>query len=113
MSIEWGPHTKAAAARQAAAIREVATEHRHHTLAARAEAGEFTEYADTHACPITALYNLCRQWGLPGIADRVASGEFDATKEESDEWANSPSGQAIAKELSPEMRSVFGLELKN
>lgn len=113
MSIQWGPHTKAAAERQAAAIREVATEQRHHRLADRAAAGEFTDYADTHACPITELHRLCRQFGLHQIAERVADGEFDATKEESDEWAKSSSGQSIARELSPEMREVFGLKLNN
>lgn len=113
MSIQWGPATKAAAERQAAAIRAVATEARHHKLADRAAAGEFTDYADTHACPITELHRLCRQYGLHAIADRVANGDFDATKEESDEWAKSASGQGIAKELSPEMRDVLGLKLNN
>ena len=113
MSIDWGPATKAAAERQAAAIREVATEHRHRTLAERAAAGEFTDYADTHACPITELYRLCRQYGLHTLADRVADGEFDATKAESDEWMKSSSGQDIAKELSPEMRDIFGMKLNN
>lgn len=113
MSITWGPATKAAAERQAAAIREVATEARHHRLAERAAAGEFTDYADTHACPITELHRLCHQYGLTGLADRVANGEFDADKAESDEWAKSQSGQDIARELSPEMRSLFGLKLNN
>jgi hypothetical protein len=113
MSIQWGPATKAAAERQAAAIRAVATEARHHKLADRAAAGEFTDYADTHACPITELHRLCRQYGLHAIAERVANGDFDATKEESDEWAKSASGQDIAKELSPEMRDVLGLKLNN
>ncbi len=113
MSIQWGPATKAAAERQAAAIRAVATEARHHKLADRAATGEFTDYADTHACPITELHRLCRQYGLHAIAERVANGDFDATKEESDEWAKSASGQSIAKELSPEMRDVLGLKLNN
>lgn len=113
MSLTWGPATKAAADRQAAAIRAAATERRHHKLADRAAAGEFTDYADTHACPMTELHRLCRQVGLHGIANRVASGEFDATAEESDEWAKSESGQEIAKELSPEMRAVIGLPLNN
>lgn len=108
-----GPATRAAAERQAAAIREVATEPRHVKLADRAAAGEFTDYAETHACPITELHRLCRQYGLHALADRVAAGEFDATKEESDEWARSPSGQDVAKQLSPELRALFGLELKN
>lgn len=113
MSLDWGPATKAAAERQAAAIREVATEMRHHKLADRAAAGEFTDYADTHACPIAKLYRLCRQYGLHDLAGRVANGDFDANAEESDEWAKSSSGQAIAKDMSPEMRAVVGLKLNN
>lgn len=113
MSITWGPHTKAAAERQATAIRAVATEKRHHKLADRADAGEFTDYADTHACPITELYRLCRQYGLSELAARVADGEFDATRDESDEWMKSQSGQEIARDLSPEMRDVLGLKLNN
>ncbi len=108
-----GPATKATADRLAAAIREVATETRHHRLADRAATGEFGDYADTHVCPITELHRLCRQFGLHALADRVANGEFDASKEESDEWAMSPSGQAIAKDLSPAMRDVIGIKLNH
>lgn len=113
MSLDWGPHTKAAADRLAAAIREVAKEPRHHKLADRAATGEFTDYADTHDCPITEAHRLCRQYGLHSIADRLAAGEFDATKEESDEWMKSASGQDIAKGLSPEMRDVLGMKLNS
>ena len=113
MSLTWGPATQAAAERQATAIREVATERRHHKLAERAAAGEFTDYADTHACPITELHRLCRQLGLHALAERVADGEFDASKDESDEWAKSSSGQEIARELSPQMRDVIGIKLNN
>ena len=113
MAIEWGPHTAAAAERQAAAIREVAMEPRHHKLADRAAKGEFTDYADTHACPITELHRLCRQYGLHGIAGRVANGDFDATKDESDEWMKSQSGQDIAKELPQAMRDILGMKLNN
>ena len=108
-----GPATKATADRLVAAIKEVATEPRHHKLAERAAAGEFADYADTHACPITELHRLCKQWGLHSLADRVANGEFDASYEESQEWMRSDSGQSIAKDLSPEMRALFGMELKN
>lgn len=99
--------------RLAAAIREMATERRHHRLADRAATGEFDDYADTYVCPITECHRLCKQIGLHQIAARLANGEFDATFEESEEWARSASGQAIAKELSPEMREVFGLKLNN
>ena len=108
-----GPATKATADRLAAAIREVATERRHHKLAERAETGEFGDYADTHVCPITELHRLCRQYGLGALADRVADGEFDASSDESDEWARSPSCQAAAKELSSAMRDVIGIKLNN
>lgn len=106
-----GPATKATAERLAAAIREVATERRHFKLAERAANGEFADFGDAHVCPITECYRLCRQVGLHSIAERLADGEFDASKEESDEWAKSASGQAAARELSPEMREVFGLKL--
>jgi hypothetical protein len=108
-----GPATKATAERLAAAIREVATEARHHRLANRAASGEFADYSDAHVCPITECHRLCHQYGLHSIADRLANGEFDASKEESDEWARGPSGQAVAKQLSPEMRKALGLDLSN
>lgn len=104
MSVEWGPATKAAAERQAKAIREVATEERHHRLADRAERGEFTDYADTHVCPITELYNICQRFGLHSIANRLASGEFDATFEESNEWAESESGKAAFASLTKDQK---------
>lgn len=113
MSIEWGPATKAAAERQAAAIREVATEHRHNKLAERAAAGEFTDYSDAHTCPITELHRLCRQYGLNSLAARVADGEFDADRAESDEWMRSQSGQDLARELSPVMRDAMGMKLNS
>ncbi len=86
---------------------------KYEAFAKRAETGEFDDYADTHVCPITQLYNELMAGGLRTFASRVANGEFDATKEESDEWARSPSGQEAAKRLSPEMRKVLGLDLNN
>ena len=108
-----GPATKATADRLAAAIREVATEERHHRLAKRVETGEFGDYADTHVCPITELHKLCRQFGLHTLAERVAAGEFDASKAESDEWAASPSGREAAAMLPPAMRAALGLDTKH
>jgi len=47
--------------------------------------------------------------GLTKFAKRVANGEFDATKEESDAWAYSTSGQEAMKHLSKEMRiALYG-----
>lgn len=60
-------------------------------FAKRAQTGEFDDYADTYVCPITQLHSELMAAGLTKFAARVANGEFDATKEESDEWARSPS----------------------
>lgn len=58
-------------------------------LADRAATGEFDDYADVHVCGPTALYLELRAMGAFKFADRVARGEFDATPEESEEWARS------------------------
>lgn len=86
---------------------------KYEAFAKRAETGEFDDYADTYVCPVTQLYSELKAAGFDKFANRVANGEFDATKEESDEWARSPSGQAAARDLSPEMRKVLGLDLLN
>lgn len=105
--------------RLAAELRKVAAQAgtsnaaKYEAFATRAATGEFDDYADTYTCPITQLYSELTAAGLTKFAARVASGEFDATKEESDEWARSPSGQDAARQLSPEMRKVFGLDLLN
>lgn len=86
---------------------------KYEAFAKRAETGEFDDYADTYVCPITQLYQELTAAGLTTFASRVASGEFDASKEESDEWARSPAGQDAAKHLSPEVRKLLGLDLLN
>ena len=58
-------------------------------FAVRAETGEFDDYADTYTCPITQLHAELSAAGFTKFAARVASGEFDATLEESEEWARS------------------------
>lgn len=82
-------------------------------FAKRAETGVFDDYADTYPCPITQLHYELTAAGFIKFAARVAAGEFDATKEESDEWMRSPSGQDAARRLSPEMRKVLGMDLMN
>jgi hypothetical protein len=74
---------------------------KYEAFAKRAETGEFDDFADTYVCPITQLYMELSRAGFTKFAERVADGEFDATKEESDEWARSPEGQELAKQLSP------------
>jgi hypothetical protein len=99
--------------RKIAAQASAANAEAYEAIAKRAETGEFDYYADTHVCPITQLYSELTAAGFTKFAARVANGEFDATKEESDEWARSPSGQDAARQLSPEMRKILGLDLLN
>lgn len=103
----------AAELRKVAAIAGADNAAKYEAFAVRAATGEFDDYADTYACPITQLHSELTMAGLTKFAARVANGEFDATKEESDEWARSPSGQEAARQLSPEMRKVLGLDLLN
>ena len=103
----------AAELRKVAAMASPKNAAKYEALAMRADTGEFDDYASTYACPVTQLYNELMTAGFYRFAVRVANGEFDATKEESDEWARSPEGQKVAKQLSPEMRAMLGLELKN
>jgi hypothetical protein len=86
---------------------------KYEAFAKRAETGEFDDFGGMYACPITQLHTELMASGFTKFARRVADGEFDATKEESDEWARSPEGQEIAKQLSPQMREVIGLKLNN
>jgi hypothetical protein len=73
-----------------------------HALAVRARADEFHDFKSPHAMPEMLLVTELRKTGgraANEIAQRVINGEFDATKEESDRWAESPEGQAIMREL--------------
>jgi len=103
----------AAELRKVASIASPDNAAKYETFAKRAETGEFDDYADTYACPITQLYSELLAAGFTKFAARVANGEFDATKEESDEWARSPSGQDAARRLSPTLRTLLGLDLLN
>jgi hypothetical protein len=79
--------------RLAAELRKVAAQCKpdraalYEALAVRAETGEFDDYADFHPCGPTALHHELRKIGADRFARRVAAGEFDATAEESEEWA--------------------------
>ena len=103
----------AAELRKVAAIAGTDNAAKYEAFAVRAATGEFDDYADTYACPITQLHAELSAAGLTKFAARVANGEFDATKEESDEWMRSPSGQEAARMLSPEMRKVLGMKILN
>ena len=56
-------------------------------LATRAETGEFDDFSDVHVCGPTALHQECLAIGARVFAGRVAAGEFDASPDESAEWA--------------------------
>jgi hypothetical protein len=95
--------------RKVAAQATPANAARYEAFAKRAETGEFDDYADTYDCPITQLYGELSAAGFTKFAARVANGEFDATNEESDEWARSPAGQEAIKQLSPSHAELGGM----
>jgi hypothetical protein len=71
-------------------------------LAIRARTDEFHDYLSDHVFPELELVGLLLRAGTPaamGLRRRVIDGEFDASREESDEWAASPEGQAAFAEL--------------
>jgi hypothetical protein len=76
----------AAELRKIASIVSASSADKYEAFAKRAETGEFDDYADTYVCPITQLHSELKAAGFDKFAARVADGEFDATKEESDEW---------------------------
>ncbi len=79
----------AAELRAVAAKASTANRVKYEALADRAVTGEFDDYGDAHVCGPTALYRELLAAGLTKFASRVAAGEFDATREESEEWARS------------------------
>lgn len=89
--------------RLASELRKVAAKARpvnaekYEALAKRAETGEFDDYADVHVCGPTALYMELVGHGFTKFAKRVADGEFDATQEESEEWARSQTDPEVIR----------------
>lgn len=65
----------------------------------RARAGFYDDYKSPLALPITELVKDARANGLDAIAADAMDGRYDATKEESDAWFNSPDGQAAFRDL--------------
>lgn len=84
---------------------------KYEAFAKRAATGEFDDYATptdpAHICPITQLHAELTAAGFTRFAACVANGEFDATKEESDEWVYSEDGQAAFRQLPAKMRKVI------
>lgn len=87
------------------------------TLAERAEKDEFHDYLSPHATPTIILANELvgiindttheqhTRTAAHNIRVRVINGEFDATEEESNEWAASAEGQATFDRLVKDVSS--------
>jgi hypothetical protein len=65
----------------------------------KAREGYYDDYKSHLAFPEMQLHHDAHVAGLEGIKAAVEAGEFDSTKEESDEWARSEEGQAAFAEL--------------
>lgn len=66
----------------------------------KALAGHYDDFhPNAGAFAMTELHSDLRAAGLEDMAAKVADGEYDATKEESDAWAASPEGQETFAEL--------------
>lgn len=71
-------------------------------MAARASEGYYHDYLSPLAMPCMQLATDLKDAGTPAaLALRVRhlNGEFDATKEEGDDWAKSPDGQEVFSKL--------------
>lgn len=85
-------------------------------LAKRARADEFHDFLSPHHAPLLllddALVAVMKNTTLPQenrtaayhVRMRMHEGEFDATADESDDWANSEEGRAVFRELSEDMK---------
>lgn len=61
--------------------------------AKRAEEGWFNEYFGRFDAPMHTLIHDLVIYEKHDLVERVRNGEFDATEEEADEWADSPEGR--------------------
>lgn len=76
-------------------------------MAARAADGHYHDFLSSLATPCLQLEADLKSAGTPeamSILDRHYNGEFDATLEESDEWAASADGRALFAQLKKEIR---------
>lgn len=73
-----------------------------HDMADKAATGYYHDFLSPLDFPEMQLVGDLLQAGTPeamGLRKRAMAGEFDATKQESDEWAQSPEGQAAFRML--------------
>ena len=78
-----------------------------HYLVTEARAGRYDDYKSDLEPPIVTLVARLREHGYDELAKRAIAGEFDATRDESDDWMASPDGQAALAELPPAARAMF------
>lgn len=82
-------------------------------MAFNAERGLYHDYLSPLPTPCLTLAEHLKKAGTPAaneILKRHLNGEFDATKEESDDWAKSADGKDALSHLSPEMQAVLGFK---
>ncbi len=77
-------------------------------LIVRARHEEFHDFSSPHAMPEHVLVAELRSLGFEPLAQRVIRGDFDATREESKAWADSPDGQETIRELGPAVAEALG-----
>jgi hypothetical protein len=69
-------------------------------MIARARTGYYHDYLSPLATPVVQLViDLREVGGHEDLIDRVMNGDFDATREESDRWAESEDGQETFRML--------------
>ena len=69
------------------------------SLVAQAQADAFHDFRSESATPKVDLVRSCQSHGLHEIAKRAMKGDFDSSREEADEWLNSPEGKEIVRKL--------------
>jgi hypothetical protein len=79
--------------------RALEEEHAPQYMIDRARAGYYDDYKSPIAFPEMELLGDAELHDLKRIKEGVYKGEWDGTKEESDEWARSPEGQEVFNEL--------------
>lgn len=82
-------------------------------MADKAATGYYHDYLSPLAMPCMQLAQDLQKHHTRAAREllkRHLNGEFDATKEESDEWAETADGQAAREALPPQMRQMFGFK---
>lgn len=79
-------------------------------MSLKARGGYYHDYLSPLAAPCMQLAQDLKAVGTPAalaLRRRHLNGEFDATKEESDDWAHSADAQDALNRLPPRMRRIF------